>query len=610
MHSINTKDDIPVYQKSYKYPYVYKEEVKRQISRLLDQGIIQHSSSPWSAPIWVVPKKRDNSGISKLRIVCDYRKLNAKTIADRYPIPDITDILDKLGKCQYFSVLDLAQGFNQIKINPKDIPKTAFSVENGKYEWTRMPFGLCNAPATFQRVLDDVLRDLIGKCCLIFMDDIIVYGTSLQESLENLEKVFQKLQKFNLKVQLDKCAFLQKEVEFLGHIVTREGIKPNPNKIKAILEWPIPNKVKELRGFLGITGYYRRFIKDYAKIAKPLTSQLKKDNDKVMHTPDFVKAVEKLKKILISSEVLAYPNFEEKFILTTDASNVSLGCVLSQKIKGIERPIAFASRTLQDNEKNYSATEKEMLAIIWATKYFRPYLYGRKFLLVTDHQPLIYLNSNPHNPKLIRWRLALNDFEYDIEYKKGVQNIVADGLSRINHLENNENTSMQTVHSADNSDDFYIPSTEFPINNFSNQIVLVVGKNEPIKTDNIFPKIIRHTAQRKEFTFQEISNILQKTLDYKKINAIFCPTNLIQKIQEVYKKYFAENKRLKIRISHSMMIDVQSETEQSKIIEDVHERAHRGVEENFGVIWAILWMSFSKNVPENRFFSKIFHYEA
>jgi len=185
-------------------------EVKRQISKLLDQGIIQHSSSPWSAPIWVVPKKKDNSGIQKLRIVCHYRKLNAKTIADRYPIPDITDILDKLGKCQYFSVLDLAQGFNQIKINPKDIPKTAFSVENGKYEWTRMPFGLCNAPATFQRVLDDVLRDLIGKCCLIFMDDIIVFGTSLQESLENLEKVSQRLQKFNLKVQLDKCAFFTK----------------------------------------------------------------------------------------------------------------------------------------------------------------------------------------------------------------------------------------------------------------------------------------------------------------------------------------------------------------------------------------------------------------
>lgn len=589
-HAIHTVDQVPVFQKSYKYPYVYKDEVKRQISKLLDQGIIQHSSSPWSAPIWIVPKKKDNSGINKVRIVCDYRKLNEKTISDKYPIPDITDILDKLGKCQYFSVLDLAQGFHQVKIRKEDVPKTAFAVENGKYEWKRMPFGLKNAPATFQRVLDDILRDLIGKSCLIFMDDIICFGTSLQESIQNLDKVLQKLSEYNLKVQIDKCAFLQKEVEFLGHVVTRDGIKPNPNKIKAIKDWPIPKNQKELRGFLGIMGYYRRFIRDFAKIVKPLTIQLKKDQQ-ITHTPDFVDTINKCKNILSSSDILSYPDFSQNFILTTDASNYCLGAVLSQKIKNVERPIAFASRTLQKNEINYSTTEKEMLAIIWATKYFRPYLYGRRFLLITDHQPLIYLNSNPQNAKLIRWRLVLNDFEFDIEYKKGVQNVVADSLSRINHAEINLNMSMEnnapseidTIHSADTSDDFYISSTELPINNFPNQIILKIGPQN-FKSDQIFQNAIRHTIQEPKFTDKNIPEILRKTLDYRKTNAILCPTDVIQTIQETYKQYFAQNKKLRLQISHKLVQDIYSDLEQTKIIEDTHLRAHRGIEENFKVI--------------------------
>lgn len=275
-HRIDTRDDLPVYTKSYRYPYSLKEEVQTQIRDLLQQGIIRPSNSPWSSPIWVVPKKMDASGKKKWRLVVDYRKLNDKTIDNKYPIPNITEVLDKLGRCNYFTTIDLASGFHQIEVHPKDIKKTAFTVEHGKYGFLKMPFGLKNAPSTFQRVMDNVLRDLIGKVCLVYMDDIIIYSTSLQEHLINLRKVFDALQRYNLKIQLDKSEFLCKEVAFLGHLVTADGVKPNPDKVIAIKNWPIPKNETELRGFLGTLGYYRRFIKDFARIVKPLTNQLRK----------------------------------------------------------------------------------------------------------------------------------------------------------------------------------------------------------------------------------------------------------------------------------------------------------------------------------------------
>jgi hypothetical protein len=245
-HRIITKDEIPVYSKTYRYPHVHKQEVRTQVSELLDHNIIRHSTSPWSSPVWIVPKKLDASGKKKWRMVIDYRKLNEKTIDDRYPIPNITDTLDKLGKAQYFSALDLWSGFHQIKIDPRDIEKTAFTVENGHYEFLKLLFGLKNAPASFQRIMDNILREFLGKNCVIYLDDILVYSTSLQEHIEVLDKIFKKLQTFNLKVQLDKCDFLKKETSYLGHVITKEGVKPNPDKISAILNWPLPRNETEL----------------------------------------------------------------------------------------------------------------------------------------------------------------------------------------------------------------------------------------------------------------------------------------------------------------------------------------------------------------------------
>lgn len=229
-HKINTHNNIPIYAKSYRYPFIHKEEVQKQIQEMLESGIIRPSSSPYSAPIWIVPKKEDASGTKKWRLVVDYRKLNEATIDDRYPIPNIDEILDKLGKSMYFTTLDLAKGFYQIEVDETDIHKTAFSVEGGHYEFLRMPFGLKTAPATFQRLMNNVLKDHIGKICLVYLDDIIIFSTSLQEHVQSLKLIFQCLEEANLKVQLDKSEFCKRETEFLGHVVTRDGVRPNPSR--------------------------------------------------------------------------------------------------------------------------------------------------------------------------------------------------------------------------------------------------------------------------------------------------------------------------------------------------------------------------------------------
>lgn len=447
-HSIRTTDNIPIYTKSYRYPPIHKQEVEKQMKSMMEQGIIRPSNSPWSSPLWIVPKKLDASGRKKWRIVIDYRKLNEKTIDDKYPLPNITDIFDKLGKCNYFTTLDLASGFHQIEMTQEDIEKTAFSTDKGHYEYVRMPFGLKNAPATFQRAMDNVLRGL-QDICMVYLDDVIIFSTSLQEHVQSLRKVFERLRTTNFKIQLDKSEFLKPEVKYLGHIITEKGISPNPDKIKAVLEYPIPKTAKQIKGFLGLTGYYRKFIKNYAKLTKPLTTCLKKGNE-VKHTPEFIEAFETCKKLLTNSPILQFPDFSKPFILTTDASNEALGAVLSQGIPGSDRPIAFASRTLNDTERNYSTIEKELLGIVWATKYFRPYLYGRKFTIYTDHRPLQWLHSlKEPNSKLMRWKIKLEDYDYNVVYKKGKLNTNADALSRIPI----EIHPMENISTAGNADE-------------------------------------------------------------------------------------------------------------------------------------------------------------
>jgi RNase H-like domain found in reverse transcriptase/Reverse transcriptase (RNA-dependent DNA polymerase)/Integrase zinc binding domain len=589
-HQIKTIDDAPSYTKTYRYPHCFKQEIQNQIKDMLRKGIIRHSDSPWNSPVWVVPKKPDASGKKKFRLVIDYRRLNARTIQDRYPIPNICEILDKLGKACYFTTLDLASGFHQIEIDEKDIPKTAFSVDNGHYEFLRMPFGLRNAPSTFQRVMDNVLKEYIGKICLVYLDDIIIFSTSLQEHKESLAKILERLKHYNLKIQVDKCDFFAKNVEYLGHIVTREGVKPNPSKIEAIKRWPLPKNEKQLKGFLGVLGYYRRFIKDFAKIIKPLTAQLRK-GEKINHSEEFIQTFEKCKNLLMSSDVLAYPDFSRPFNLTCDASKYAISGILSQGPIGKDRPVAFASRTLSRAEENYSVIEKEFLAIVWACKYFRPYLFGTKFFLFTDHKPLTYIFSmKDSNGRLMRWRLALEEYDYEIKYRAGSQNVVADGFSRIppeentlNHtsIQNNvDEDDLQTVHSADEDDSFFIPMSEKPVNSFSNQIFFKFGENSST-SEQIYPKVFRHTVSSPQFSKKQIFEAFQKYIDHGRINCISCPQDLILLIQNVYNTHFSRNHKIKIVISQNVLLDVTTKEREEQIIESVHEKSHRGINENF-----------------------------
>lgn len=243
---------------------------------MLEKNIIRPSNSPWSFPICVVPKKLDASGKQKWRLVVDYRKLNDKTISDRYALPNINDILDKLDWCQYFTTLDLVSGFHQIEMNETDISKTAFNTASGHYEYLRMPFGLKNTLATFQRIMDNILRGIQNEKCLVYLDDIIVFSVSLQEHIVNLRSVFERLRETRFKIQLDKSEFLRKEVSYLCHLITLHGIKPNPDKIKVIQKFPLPKTAKEIKQFLGLLGYYRKFIKTFATLTKPMTKCLKK----------------------------------------------------------------------------------------------------------------------------------------------------------------------------------------------------------------------------------------------------------------------------------------------------------------------------------------------
>lgn len=571
-HSINTSDDKPVHQKTYKYPYHLREEVSTQIRKMLDNGIIRESSSQWTSPIWVVPKKIDHSGKRKYRIVVDYRKLNEKTPADRYPIPEVSEILDRLGKAQYFTVLDLASGFHQIEVDPKDIPKTAFNIDHGKYEFVRMPFGLKNAPATFQRLMDSVLRKHLGIRCFVYMDDIIIYSTNLDSHLEDIRKVLQTLREANLKVQCDKSDFLRKEVGFLGHVVTTDGVKPNPNKIEAIQSWPLPKTPKELKSFLGTIGYYRRFIPKFAHIAKPMTIKLRGKTKQIETDHDYERAFQELKVIMTTDTLLAYPNFDEPFILTTDASNFAIGAVLAQLQDGKERPIAYLSRTLSKAEEKYSATAKELLAIYFAAKTFRPYLYGREFTIYTDHEPLTKeLKLTDSTGRVTRQRLYLEQFDFKIIYKKGKQNVVADGLSRIPRSELNINEELSNEFFE--NDPIYDPEI---INKYSNQIILHRtndSKKSPHISCMIFPNHYRNVFHRPDYTENDIKDLLERYLNPTKLNGIFAEPKIVHLCKEVLDKHF---KNIKVHFSNIKLPDLVSLQEQQDFIKESHNFNHRG----------------------------------
>ena len=428
-HRIDTGESPPIYQSARRIPFALRGLVDDMVEDMLAQDIIQPSHSPWASPV-VLVKKKDGS----MRFCVDYRRLNSVTKRDVHPLPRIDDTLDVLSGARYFTTLDLASGYWQVAMDPNDREKTAFITHSGLFEFSVMPFGLCNAPATFQRLMETVLEGLARKQCFVYLDDILVISSTWEEHLQNLELVIERLKKAGLRLKPKKCAFARREVTYLGHVISEAGISVDPTKIDKIQSYPIPMGLKPLRQFLGIASYYRRFTPQFSKIAEPLYALTRK-NTPFVWTSSCQAAFEKLKELLITRPILAFPNFELPFILETDASGVGLGAVLSQQ-QGSEptscRPIAYASRTLQKHERNYGISELEALAVVWATKHFHAYLYGHQCKVFTDHSALKSLLNTPHpSGKLARWGLALQELDLQIEYRPGKQNAVADALSRI-----------------------------------------------------------------------------------------------------------------------------------------------------------------------------------
>ena len=423
---IDTQGARPIAQRPYRLPIAYETEVNRQLSQMLEEGIISRSKSPWASPM-VVVKKKDQG----LRICIDYRKLNSVTVGDSFPLPSIEELLLKVRNAKFFSTLDLKQGYHQITVNPSDRCKTAFTGGDVLYEYNRLPFGLKNGPSHFSRLVNAILAPIINSAVLVYLDDIIIVGDTIEEHTANLIKVLEILKKYNLKCSLKKCKFFQQSVEFLGHIVTPEGLRPVHDKISAIRNFPVPRNARDVSSFLGLSGYYRKFVHNYAFISRPL-DRLRK-SEKFVWTTECQEAFDKLRKKLSSDDILMFPRFDRPFLVTCDASSVAIGGVVSQlDDRGDERPISFCSRALKGAELNYSTTDREALAIKFVLERHRYFLLGYKVKIKSDHQPLRYLFlKSDLSSRHARWLDSVLEFDIcDFEYIIGKSNKVADALSR------------------------------------------------------------------------------------------------------------------------------------------------------------------------------------
>ena len=376
---------------------------------MLQKGLIQPSSSPFSSPVLLV-RKHDGSW----RFCVDYRALNAVTVKDRFSIPTIDELLDELGGTCYFSKLDLLQGYHQIRMNEADIPKTAFRTHHGHYEFRVMPFGLCNAPSSFQSTMNTLFGPFLRRFVIVFFDDILVYSASFQDHLQHLEQTFQVLLQNQFVLKLSKCSFAQTQVEYLGHIVSNRGVEPVASKISVIQQWPPPRTTKALRSFLGLAGFYRRFIRGYATIAAPLVKAT--TSDPLQWTSITQNAFDQLKEALSTAPVLSLLDFTKPFTLETDASGVGMGAVLSQQ----GHPLAFFSKPFTPKLLRSSTYVRELCAITTAVKKWRQYLLGHHFTIIIDHRSLKeFLGQVIQTPEQHMYMARLLGYDYDIQYRFG-----------------------------------------------------------------------------------------------------------------------------------------------------------------------------------------------
>jgi hypothetical protein len=411
----------PISKRPYWMPPAELAELKKQLQELLNKGFIRPSTSPWGCPSLFV-KKKDES----LRLCIYYRPLNAVTIKNKYPLPRIDVLFDQLVRAKVFSKIDLRSGYHQIKIRASDISKTAFSTRYGLYEYLVMSFGLTNAPAYFMYLMNVVFMPELDKFVVVFIDDILVYSKSKEEHAGHLQVVLQRLREHRLYAKLSKGDFWLKEIKFLGHTNSQAGIAVDPDKVQQVMNWKPPTTVCQIRSFLGLAGYYRRFIPDFSRIAKPMTELLTK-GAKFVWGQKCKDAFHALRQHLTTTSVLAQPDNSQPFDVYCDASGTGLGCVLMQN----NRVIAYASRALRPHEQNYPTHDLELAAVVHALKMWRHYLMGTHCNTFTDHKSLKYIfNQADLNMRQRRWLELIKDYDLEVHYHPGKANVVADALSR------------------------------------------------------------------------------------------------------------------------------------------------------------------------------------
>jgi hypothetical protein len=412
---------VPVQVRPYRFAPALKTEIERQVQEMLDNGLIQKSNSPFSSSLLLV-KKKD----STWRFCVDYRHLNAITINDRYLVPIIDELLDELAQASWFSCLDLRAEFHQIRIKPGEEYKTAFQTHCGHYEFRVMAFGLTGAPSTFQEAMNTTLAPCLRKFVLVFFDDILIYSRTYEEHVMHIRQVFVLLAQDQWKIKFSKCSFAQREISYLGHVISRQGVGTDPSKIAAISQWPSPVNIKEHRSFLGLAGYYRKFVRHFGIISKPLTDLLKK-NTVFVWTTTHETTFSTLKHALCTAPVLALPNFSKAFSIEIDASGMGVGAVLMQDV----HPLAFLSKALGPKSQGLSAYEKEYLAILMPVQQWRAYLQHIEFIIFTDQKSLTQLSEQQiHTHWQQKVFTKLLGLHYKIVYKKGSDNRVEDALSR------------------------------------------------------------------------------------------------------------------------------------------------------------------------------------
>ena len=432
---IDTGDHKPIYTKQFPLPHSQKKILQNLCQEMEEKNIIRPSTSPWNSPIFLVRKPNNT-----FRPVVDFRNLNAKTKVDPFPLAKVDQIFQNLNGSSIFSTLDLNSGYFQMNLKDSDCEKTAFSTDFGRYEFLRTPFGLRNAPNIFSRLMNIAMSEILGSECLLYMDDIIIYTSNVDSHLKKLEKVLSRLQHVGLTLKLTKCNFLQTKLKYLGNEVSENGISIHADHFLPIETYKSPKNRKEIQKFLGLVSYFRNFIPMFAEICQPITKLLKKDV-KFEWTNEAQNAFAQIKKEILSSGKLIFPDFEKPFVIQSDASNFSLGAVLGQEKEGIIYPIYFASRGLSKTEAKYSTTKKELLAVRFALKKFRTLILGYKTMVFTDHLPLVGMFKAARlEGALARWVLEAQEFDIEVKYIPGKLNIVSDSLSRLESLVEYDNT--------------------------------------------------------------------------------------------------------------------------------------------------------------------------